>query len=364
MSIRLAVPKEKTQTERRVALLPETVARLIKKGFQVAVEKGAGVESHFSDESYGEAGATLVSAQEIFKGAQIVVKVQPPNLEEVQSMEAGSLLISFMNPHQNQPIIKMLQEKKIITFAMEMIPRVTRAQAMDALSSQATVAGYKAALLAAGLSGRFFPMLTTAAGTIRPAKVLVMGAGVAGLQAIATTRRLGAVVEGYDVRAAVKEQVESLGAKFVELAVNAEAKGGYARELTDEEKLRQKELVAAHVSRADVVITTAQIPGRPAPQLISKEMVEAMRPGSVIVDLAAESGGNCALTKASETVNHNGVIIFGPVNLPSQLPQHASEMYSKNLLNLLMLLTKEGQSLELDWNDEIIAGSALTGGRA
>ena len=364
MAIRVAVTKEKTAGEKRVALLPETVSRLIKKGFEVAVEAGAGVGSHFADALYQEAGAKIISnANELLANAQIVLKVQAPQISEVEAMKAGTILIGFISAHQNKEIVEQLKNKQITTFAMELIPRVTRAQAMDALSSQATVAGYKAALVAANLSGRFFPMLTTAAGTIRPAKVLVMGAGVAGLQAIATARRLGAVVEAYDVRRAVKEQVESLGARFVELAVDAEAQGGYARELTEEEKLRQKELVASHVSRADVVITTAQIPGRAAPRLITEEMVASMKPGSVVVDLAAESGGNCAFTKAGEVVEQNGIKIYGPTNLPSELPMHASEMVAKNILNLLMLLTKEGTTLDLDWSDEIIAGAVLTGGK-
>lgn len=361
MAFRLAVPKERKTGETRVALVPDTVARLIKAGFTVAIETGAGASTYYSDDDYQKAGAQIVAdPKALVDGAQVVLAVQPPDETITAHLKAGSILISFLAPHAHKDLVKKLQSQQVTSFGMELIPRVTRAQSMDALSSQATVAGYKAVLVAADHSSRFFPMLTTAAGTIRPAKVMIIGAGVAGLQAIATARRLGAVVEAYDVRPAVKEQIESLGARFIETGVKAEGSGGYARELTDEEKLRQKEVMAAHVARADAVITTAQVPGRPAPRLITDDMVANMRPGSVIVDLAAESGGNCALTKAGTVVCANGVSICGPVNIASELPIHASEMYAKNLYNFLMNLTKDGKTSELDWNDEIIAGSALT----
>lgn len=361
MSFHLAIPKERKSGENRVALVPDTVGRLIKAGFTVSVEAGAGLNTYYSDDDYQKAGAQIVSdPAALAAGAQVLLAVQPPEDPLVKNLKPGAILISYLAPHQNPDLVNRLKSQQITSFGMELIPRVTRAQSMDALSSQATVAGYKAVLIAANHSGRFFPMLTTAAGTIRPAKLMVIGAGVAGLQAIATARRLGAVVEAFDVRPAVKEQIESLGARFIDTGVKAEGTGGYARELTDEEKLRQKEAMASHVTRSDVVITTAQIPGRPAPRLITDDMVNNMRPGSVIVDLAAESGGNCAFTKAGTVVCHNGVTICGPVNIASELPVHASEMYAKNLYNFLMNLTKDGKTTELDWNDDIIAGSVLT----
>jgi H+-translocating NAD(P) transhydrogenase subunit alpha len=276
-------------------------------------------------------------------------------------MKPGTVLIGFMAPHAEPARIKKLRDKQITSLSMELIPRISRAQAMDALSSQAAVAGYKAALLAANLSRRFFPMLTTAAGTVRPAKVVIIGAGVAGLQAIATARRLGAMVEAYDVRAATKEQVESLGAKFIQANVKAEGSGGYARELTAEEKAEQQATLAKHIAAADAVITTAAIPGKPAPKIVTAAMVDAMKPGSVIVDLAAETGGNCEYTRAGEEIERNGVVIYGPVNVPSTLATHASEMYAKNIQNLLDLIIKDGE-IKLDWNDPIIADSVITHG--
>ncbi len=363
MTIRIAIPKERGQNEKRVALIPEVAGRLVQKGFEIALEAGAGLGSFFSDPDYEKIGVKIEKdLKTLLNGAQIVLKVQAPSHEEIECLSPGTILIAFMSQHRTPEKIANLKEKKITTFAMEKIPRVTRAQSMDALSSQSTVAGYKAVLMAANLSSRFFPMLTTAAGTIRPAKVLVLGAGVAGLQAIATAKRLGAIVEAYDVRPAVKEQVQSLGAKFLEIKVDAEAKGGYARELTDDEKRREEEMLAHHVQNADCIITTAQIPGKPAPKLLPKDMVLKMKPGSVVVDLAAETGGNCLLTKPGEMVEINGIKFFGPLNVPAQLPIHASEMVSKNLLNFLLLLTHDGQSLEIDWNDEIMKGSVLTGG--
>ena len=359
MGIRLLVPKETTAGEARVALVPDIVGKLAKAGFEISVESGAGAGASYPDSIYRDAGAVIVSDPSTSQ-AQIILRVQCPSKNEIEKMAPGAIVIGFLSPNQHPESIVALRDKKITGFAMELIPRISRAQSMDALSSQATVAGYKAALLAAHFSHRFFPMLTTAAGTIRPVKVLVIGAGVAGLMAIATARRLGAVVEAYDVRRTVKEQVESLGARFLETPTDAEAQGGYARELSEEEKIRQRELVSRHVSRADVVITTAHVPSHQAPRIISKEMVAGMRPGSVIIDLAAESGGNCALTVPGEVVKKNDVTIHGPLNLPSGLPIHASDMYAKNIYNFLMFLTKEGKGIDLDLNDPILVGALLT----
>jgi NAD(P) transhydrogenase subunit alpha len=303
MAINIAVPKEEAPGERRVALVPEVAGKLIKQGHAVSVESGAGVGAHYLDEAYEKVGAKLVGRRgELLKEAQLILKVQPPTEEEIEAMPEGSVLIGFMYPHRYPERVAKMRDKKLTVFAMELVPRITRAQAMDALSSQATVAGYKAALIAADTIDRFLPMLTTAAGTIRPAQVLVLGAGVAGLQAIATAKRLGAVVSAYDVRRAAGEQVRSLGAKFLELEIDAEAEGGYARELTDEEKKKEREMVEQAIAAADIVITTANIPGRRAPILVTTDMVERMKPGSVIVDLAAESGGNCEAPKPGATV--------------------------------------------------------------
>ncbi len=361
MSVRLGVPTETAAGEHRVALVPDVVSRLVKNGYEVLVEKGAGIRAHFVDSAYEDAGAKLVdSANDVISQANLLLKVAPPSDAEIAAMPEGAAVMGYMDAYNGADRIASLNQRKITSFSMELVPRITRAQAMDSLSSQATIAGYRAALIGAQLSGRFFPMLTTAAGTIRPAKVLIMGAGVAGLQAIATARRLGAVVEAYDVRRAAGEQVESLGAKFLALELDAEGEGGYARELTAEEKVREQEMLNKHVSQADVVITTAQIPGRAAPKLISKDMVEIMKPGAVIVDLAAESGGNCELTLAGETVTHDGVIINGPTAIASSLPVHASEMYAKNLLNFINLFSNDDGKLTFDWEDEVIAGSVLT----
>jgi NAD(P) transhydrogenase subunit alpha len=300
------------------------------------------------------------SAREVLAAAGVLLKVQPPTLDEADALAAGAVAVGFMQAHTHLPLVRRLQERRVTAFSMELIPRISRAQSMDALSSQAAAAGYKAALLAANALDKFLPMLTTAAGTIRPAQVLVIGAGVAGLQAIATSRRLGAIVEGYDVRAATKEQILSLGAKFVDTGVAAEGSGGYARELTDLERAKQQAILDAHIAKADAVITTAAIPGRPAPRIISKAAVEAMGAGAVIVDLAAESGGNCELTVAGETVvTPNGVKILGPKNLPSELARHASQMYARNLLNFLQPAIKKGE-LAIDWQDEVFAQSVLT----
>ncbi|WP_457630421.1 Re/Si-specific NAD(P)(+) transhydrogenase subunit alpha [Oceanithermus sp.] len=360
MAINIAVPKEEAPGERRVALVPEVAGKLIKQGHAVSVESGAGVGAHYLDDAYEKVGAKLVGKRaDLLKEAQVILKVQPPTEEEIEAMPEGSVLIGFMYPHRYPERVARMRDKKLTVFAMELVPRITRAQAMDALSSQATVAGYKAALIAADTVDRFLPMLTTAAGTIRPAQVLVLGAGVAGLQAIATAKRLGAVVSAYDVRRAAGEQVRSLGAKFLELEIDAEAEGGYARELTDEEKKKEREMVEQAIVAADIVITTANIPGRRAPILVTTDMVERMKPGSVIVDLAAESGGNCEATKPGETVQVGDVRVVGPLNLPSALAVHASEMYAKNLQNFLDLIIGEEGALQLDWDDEILAGSVL-----
>jgi len=360
MPIRVVVPKEREQEERRIALVPELVGRLAKLGVSVAIEKDMGSSAQYSDAQFADVEASVVeNSQALYKNADVILKVQPPSEAEIDEMQAGSILISFMSPHRYPERVAKLRDKKITSFAMELVPRISRAQSMDALSSQAAVAGYKAVIMAADLANVFFPMLTTAAGTIRPAKVLVIGAGVAGLQAIATARRLGAVVEAYDVRSATKEQVESLGARFIEMDIKAEGEGGYARELTDEEKAAQQEQLATHIAASNVVITTAAIPGRPSPKIIRQDMVERMKPGSVIIDLASEGGGNTDVTQAGKTIEHHGVVVHGPLNVPSQTPVHASEMYAKNLFNLLGLFI-EDKALNLNWDDEVIAGCALT----
>ncbi len=358
MPIRLGIPKETEAGERRVAIVPTVAERFAKLGVEVLVETGAGAGSHFPDSAYK--GATIVtSAAELYRQADLVVKVQPPNEDEIGQLKDGAVVASMMQPHRFPGRVKKLRDRGVLSFAMELIPRISRAQSMDVLSSQAAVAGYKAALMAADRFGGFFPMLTTAAGTIRPAKVLVIGAGVAGLQAIATARRLGAMVEGYDVRGATKEQVESLGAKFVDTGVSAEGSGGYARELTEEEKQQQQAVLEKHIIAADAVITTAAIPGRPSPKIISKAVVEQMKPGAVIIDLASEGGGNCAVTEPGQQIVHGETIVYGPLNVPSELPVHASEMYARNLLNFLTPMISEGE-FRPDWNDEVIAASALT----
>lgn len=358
MPIVVAVPKETTADERRVALDPIVAERFAKLGCKVLIESGAGLGAQQPDGAYASA-ETVADRKTLLGQADILFKVQPPTLEEADALKEGAVVVSFMQPHRNADLVARLRDRRITSFAMELIPRISRAQSMDALSSQAAVAGYKAALMAADRSGRFFPMLTTAAGTIRPSKVLVIGAGVAGLQAIATAKRLGAMVEGYDVRSATKEQVQSLGAKFVDTGVAAEGTGGYARELTDEEKAKQAEVLARHIAAADAVITTAAIPGRASPKIIPAAVVEQMKSGAVIIDLAAEGGGNCELTKPGEQIEHKGVIIYGPLNVPSMLPVHASEMYAKNLLNFLSPMIRDGE-LKLDWDDEVIRDSALT----
>ncbi len=363
MAITVAVPKETAAGEKRVALVPDVVSRLVKSGVRVNVEKGAGEAAYYTDEAYRSAGAEIAEYRsKLFSTADILLSVQPPLPDEMEWMKEGAIVIGFMNPGRNIDGARKMKEKKLSAFALELVPRITRAQSMDALSSQSTIGGYKAALLAADYLPRLLPMLTTAAGTIRPAKVLVLGAGVAGLMAIATSRRLGAMVEAYDVRRAAGEQVRSLGAKFLELQIDAEAAGGYARELTPEEKVKEQAMVNDAVSQADAVITTANIPGRKAPKLVTKDMVEKMKPGSVIIDLAAETGGNCELTRAGETIVYNGITIAGPVNLPGQIPFHASQMYAKNLQSFLELLIDRKGDLVGSFDDEILKGSAFVQG--
>ncbi|MDB9446161.1 Re/Si-specific NAD(P)(+) transhydrogenase subunit alpha [Anabaena sp. CS-542/02] len=365
--MKIAVAKEIEVCERRVALNPDTVTRLVKQGLEVWVEKGAGEGSFFSDSAYEAAGATVITdTAKLWSEADIVLKVSPPKEREnggseIELLRHGSVLISFLNPLGNPAVVQELANRHITALSMEMIPRTTRAQSMDALSSQASLAGYKAVLIAAAALPKYFPMLTTAAGTIAPAKVFIMGAGVAGLQAIATARRLGAVVEAFDIRPAVKEEVQSLGAKFVEVKLEEEttAAGGYAKEISEASKQRTQEVVAEHVKNADVVITTAQVPGRKAPRLVTEEMVAQMKPGSVIVDLAAEQGGNCACTQAGKDILWNGVTIIGPINLPSSMPVHASQLYSKNLTSLLQLLIKD-KTLQVDFADDIIDAACIT----
>ncbi len=359
--MKIAVPKETEAGERRVALVPETVSRLTSAGLDVTVETDAGEGASFPDEAYVEAGASIASGpDELYRDADAVVRVRKPSEEEIAALPDGAVLIAFLEPLTDPEGVERLSARGVTGFAMESIPRITRAQSMDALSSQSTVGGYKAVLLAADRLPRFFPMLMTAAGTVAPAKVLVLGAGVAGLQAIATARRLGAVVSGFDIRPAVREQVESLGATFLDLGVVAEeTEGGYARELTEEEQRRQQEELARRIPEFDVVITTALVPGRPAPKLIPASAVKGMRPGSVIVDLAAEAGGNCELTEPGEEVVREGVTIIGLTNLPSTMPAHASQLYSKNVGALLSHLVSDGE-LTLDFEDEITAGACVT----
>ncbi len=357
--MRIAVPSE-PPPERRVAMTPPVALRLIEQRHAIAVEAGAGAAAGFADDEYREAGVEV--AADPVAGAEVVLVVGPPSLELVARVPEGAVLAGFLDPFTAADLVKLLTERRVTSFAMEAIPRTTLAQSMDALSSQATAAGYEAVLLAATAAPRFFPMLTTAAGTIPPVKLLVLGAGVAGLQAIATARRLGAVVSAYDIRPEVQEQIESLGARFVAAPVDesAAAATGYAKEVADETQRRQLAALHPHVTAADVVVTTAQIPGRRAPLLVSREMVEAMRPGSVIVDVAAPTGGNCELTRPDEAVVHGGVTILGPTDLPSRAAYDASSMYARNLLALLGRLSGEGGELALDFDDEIIAGACIT----
>src|SRR5437660_7602149 len=354
--MRVGIPRETTEGERRVALVPETVGKLAANGFELVVEASAGAAASLPDEAYSEAGATLGDPWE----ADGVVKVRKPSPDECERHRSGQLLIAFLEPLSDPAGVDALAARGVTAFALESVPRITRAQAMDALSSQATVGGYKSALLGAEHLPRFSPMLLPAAGTVPPAKVLVIGAGVAGLQAIATARRLGAVVTGFDVRPAVQEQIESLGANWLDLGVGgAEAEGGYARELTPEEMQSQQQALEGRIGDFDVVITTAAVPGRAAPRIIPASAVRAMRPGSVIVDLAADTGGNCELTQPGEVVEREGVTLVGLTNLPATMPYHASTLYSRHVLALLSHLAPGGE-LQLDWSDEITAGACVT----
>jgi len=348
--MRIGLLRETASGEQRVALVPENVTRLVKAGHEVRIERGAGEAAGFLDRAYEAAGAQVADAAAAVDGAQVVALVQRPSATQVDLLPAGATVIALLAPHQTRPLLETLARRRVDAIAMERVPRTTRAQAMDALSSQASLAGYKAVLLGASALPRILPMMTTAAGTLAPAKAFVIGAGVAGLQAIATARRLGAVVSAFDVRPVVKEQVQSLGAAFVEVPVTAEGAGGYAKELGQDEQARVLSAIGTHIADMDLVITTAAIPGRPAPRLITAEMVRSMRPGSVIVDLAAETGGNCELTRAGETVREAGVTVVGAVNLPATIPFHASQMYGRNVLSLVTTLWKDG-ALAVD--DEI-----------
>ena len=354
--MRISVPAEVVPREQRVALAPDSVGRLVKLGLEVAVQQGAGVAAGFRDEAYTAAGAALLpDARAAFAGGTVVVKVQPPTRDEVALIPSGTTLISLMRPGHSPELFAQLAKRGVTGMALELVPRITRAQSMDVLSSQSTVAGYKAVLIGAAELGKFLPMLTTAAGNITPSKVFVIGAGVAGLQAIATARRLGAVVSAFDVRPAAKEQVQSLGASFVAtelVSASAEAAGGYARAQTQDEQQRTMAAIAGHIRDMDMVVTTAQIPGRAAPRLVTADMVKSMRPGAVIVDLAAETGGNCELTCAGETQRVHDVVIMGPLNLAATVPFHASQMFGRNLLELLKHLVKDG-ALTVDLADEI-----------
>ena len=363
--MRVAVLKEARSAENRVALVPLGVRALVKRGLTVTVQSGAGETSGISDLIYREAGAEIATnAQDTLKDAEVVLVVNPPPSNELDFLSEGSILVGFLDPLSNSDLVSRLVELNVTGISMELVPRITRAQSMDALSSQATVAGYKAVLLAANHLPKFLPMFTTAAGTIRPAKALILGAGVAGLQAIATARRLGAVVEAFDVRPAVKEQVESLGASFLESEeeVTAEGEGGYAKELTEDQHHKELELIGDALADTDIVITTAQIPGREAPVLITEDMVKTMKYGSVIVDLASESGGNCELSKAGETVLAHGVQILGPSNLPTSIPVHSSQMYSKNIVTLISEFLGDDGELQLDFENDVVGPSTVTHG--
>jgi H+-translocating NAD(P) transhydrogenase subunit alpha len=358
MTITIGVVRESVPGERRVALTPDVAKKLKARGAALLIERGAGASASFADAAYQD--TETADARGVLARSDVLLKVQPPALDEISGLREGTVVIGYLSPHLAPERTKALRDRKITSFAMELLPRTTRAQAMDVLSSQANIAGYKAVLIAAEASPKFFPMMTTAAGTVRPSKVLIVGAGVAGLQAIATARRLGAQVEGFDVRPETKEQIQSLGAKYVELGVSAAGTGGYARELTVEERAQQQAALAEHIKGVDVIVTTAAVPGRKAPRIITRSMVEGMKAGSVIVDIAAETGGNCELTEAGKTVtSSNGVTIIGSVNLAASAPIHASELYSKNLYNFLELSLKDG-ALTLDWNDELIAKTCLT----
>lgn len=358
MSITIGALRESAPLETRVSLVPEVAEKFAKEGARILIERGAGERARFPDALYKNV-TWAASAADVLAQSDVLLSVQPLPVAQIGALRKGSVLVGFMQPHARSAEVRALKERGVTSFAMELVPRISRAQSMDALSSQAAIAGYKAVLIAASQLQKFLPMLTTAAGTIRPAQVLVIGAGVAGLQAIATARRLGAVVEAYDVRSATREQVKSLGARFVDTGVSAEGSGGYARELTAEERAKQQEVLDSRIAAADAVVTTASVPGRPAPKIILRAAVERMRPGSVVVDIAAEQGGNCELTRAGETIEHQGVKIIGPLNLAAELAYNASEMYSRNLFNFLKPAIAKGE-LSIDWNDEVFAQACLT----
>ena len=357
MPLTIAVTRERAPGESRVALVPETAKKFTALGAQLRMEQSAGIDSHMLDSDYAD--VTMVNGiSEAYGSANLILRVTPPTPEEIAALPEGSVLIGLLKPFEDKTRLAALNAKKITAFALELLPRTSRAQSMDALSSQGSCGGYQCGLIAAARCTKFFPMLTTAAGTIRPARVLVIGAGVAGLQAIATCKRLGAMVEAYDVRSAAREQIESLGAKFVDTGVSADGAGGYARELTAEEKAAQTEKLTKAVAMSDVVITTAAIPGKKAPIIITVDMIKRMKYGAIIVDMAAESGGNCALTQPGEHVIANDVNIHGPLNLPSRMPTHASELYAKNIYNFISPWIKDGE-LNFDWTDDVVAGTLL-----
>ena len=361
----VGVPRETVSYEKRVAIVPDAVSKMVKAGLGVIVETGAGVGASVTDEMYREAGAKIVDkASDVLGKADIILKVQPPSLEEARAVKEGAILVSFLQAGRNKEIVEALAARRVTALSMHRVPRITRAQSMDALSSQSNIAGYKAVLIAASTLGKIMPVMMTAAGTIRPATVFILGAGVAGLQAIATAKRLGAVVSAFDVRPVVKEQVESLGAKFVEvqnLDKDTQTAGGYAKELSEEANRRIQQLLQETLRGMDAVITTALIPDRPAPRLITEEMVKGMRTGSVIIDMAAEAGGNCELTEAGKTVVKHGVTIIGPYDLASTVATNASQMYSKNISSLLLSQVKDGR-VQLNFDDEVISATALTRG--
>jgi proton-translocating NAD(P)+ transhydrogenase subunit alpha len=360
---RLFVPQETRPSERRVAAVPETVKKLVNAGFEVEIQTGAGSAAGFADDLYAAAGAKIVPvAASAWRQADVVAKVLEPLVTEVDSLKAGAMLVALLDPYRNLPLVRRLAERGVTSFAMELVPRTTRAQAMDALSSQASIAGYKAVLVAANRLGKQLPMMMTAAGTVQAARVVILGAGVAGLQALATAKRLGAVVEVSDIRAAVKEQVESLGGRFIDLPEmpTAEGTGGYAKEVSADFLAKQREILTGRIAQADIVITTAQVPGKRAPVLLTRAMVESMRPGSVVVDIAASTGGNCELTRVDEEVVHGGVVVLGPGNLPATVAHDASLLYARNVQNLLLLCTTKEKQFRLPESDDVVDGTLLT----
>jgi H+-translocating NAD(P) transhydrogenase subunit alpha len=361
--LKIGVPREIVPGEKRIALVPESAKKLVEQGNEVLVQSAGGASSDFPDDAYAAAGARVVAdAGEILGSSELVLKIQPPQPGEIDQLREGALVVAILQPFQNHDTVRRLAAKRAVSFSLDLLPRITRAQSMDVLSSMSTIAGYKGVLLAAVALPKMVPLLMTAAGTLKPARFLILGVGVAGLQAIATAKRLGGVVEAFDIRPAVKEQVESLGARFVAheaIQTGAETKGGYAAELTPEQQARQREVLGKHIADADAIICSALVPGRRAPILLSAEQVASMRPGSVVVDLAADQGGNCALTKPGETVEHGGVRVLGPLNVPASVPQHASQMLSRNFQNFLLHLLKKGE-LQLDLADEITSGTLVT----